>query len=205
MSYATGGAAVRPIAIGVLLWALGRTLLAATGAKRDGRNNVAAGGAAAWTQPTLPRVLLLSVLVGGVVAATAGRRGRFLPRRLAHLPVRTALFAIAAAAFVHIVGIVDLALGSAAQTRDGLAASPPKFLVTSGVFAQTRNPIYFAGMLMFGPAFGVLSDSFTVLLAVQSIVSWYLVYVLVPAEETILLEAFGHRFTTWADRVPRWF
>jgi len=76
-------------------------------------------------------------------------------------------------------------------------------LVTQGVFAHCRNPLYVGNILMLAGV-GILANSF-----------WYVVIVIpvflfiyqsiVLAEEHFLQNKFGAAFTEYCRRVPRWW
>ncbi len=76
-------------------------------------------------------------------------------------------------------------------------------LVTTGIFAHCRNPLYVGNILMLAGV-GVLSNS---LLYVVIMIPFFLfVYqAIVLAEENFLLNKFGEQFNNYCARVNRWF
>jgi protein-S-isoprenylcysteine O-methyltransferase Ste14 len=75
-------------------------------------------------------------------------------------------------------------------------------LVTTGVFARTRNPVYlgFAGLMV---AHALARRSLKALAPVGVFV-WALDRRQIPAEEAALARRFGRRYTRYRRRVPRW-
>lgn len=75
-------------------------------------------------------------------------------------------------------------------------------LVTSGLYARVRNPMYVAGVLFFvGIAIFLRSG---VLLAYAAIVAFVYYPLLVCFEEKNLERRFGSQFTDYCSRTPRW-
>lgn len=80
---------------------------------------------------------------------------------------------------------------------------PATALVTSGLFAQSRNPGYIGQTLMYaGLAIAFRSTSAIAALApLLAIID----RAVVAREERYLLSKFGHAYRVYADRAPRWF
>lgn len=76
-------------------------------------------------------------------------------------------------------------------------------LVTSGIFAHCRNPLYVGNILMIAGV-GILSNS---LLYVIIMIPFFLfIYqAIVLAEENFLRNKFGQQFNNYCSRVNRWF
>src|ERR1044072_4110918 len=76
-------------------------------------------------------------------------------------------------------------------------------LVTTGIFAHCRNPLYVGNILMLAGV-GILSNS---LLYVVIMIPFFLfVYqAIVLAEENFLRNKFGQQFNNYCTRVNRWF
>ena len=75
-------------------------------------------------------------------------------------------------------------------------------LVTDGLFAHCRNPMY-VGNLLILTGFAVASNTWTC--AAIAIPFFTFAYVaIVAAEERYLREKFGEGFTTYTQSVPRW-
>ncbi|HEY2728086.1 MAG TPA: isoprenylcysteine carboxylmethyltransferase family protein [Parafilimonas sp.] len=76
-------------------------------------------------------------------------------------------------------------------------------LVTTGIFAHCRNPLYVGNILMLAGV-GILSNSF--LYIVIMIPFFLFVYqAIVLAEENFLRNKFGEQFNNYCARVNRWF
>jgi protein-S-isoprenylcysteine O-methyltransferase Ste14 len=89
--------------------------------------------------------------------------------------------------------------------RSGTAVEPWKpstALVTDGIFAKTRNPMY-AGVFFFllGLAVGLASDWIALLLVPAALVMHFGV---VLREERYLTEKFGDAYRRYQERVPRY-
>ena len=76
-------------------------------------------------------------------------------------------------------------------------------LVTIGIFAHCRNPLYVGNILMIAGV-GILSNS---LLYVAIMIPFFLfIYqAIVLAEENFLRNKFGEQFNNYCSRVNRWF
>src|SRR5215471_10057394 len=76
-------------------------------------------------------------------------------------------------------------------------------LVTTGIFAHCRNPLYVGNILMIAGV-GILSNS---LLYVVIMIPFFLfIYqAIVLAEENFLRNKFGEQFNNYCSRVNRWF
>jgi len=78
--------------------------------------------------------------------------------------------------------------------------TPPR-LVTDGVLAHTRHPMYLGSMLgLFALALSFGSDWLLVFLVPAALV----VHRIVLREERVLLAAFGDEYRRYAARVPRY-
>lgn len=114
-------------------------------------------------------------------------------------PVRGVGVALLLASFV-VVRTAQSQLGSSWRVGLDLAA-PPAALITSGIYARSRNPIY---MGMLGTAAGlflVLPNAVSLAIAALSLL---LLQVRVRVEEEYLLKAHGAAFTDYCRRTPRW-
>lgn len=75
-------------------------------------------------------------------------------------------------------------------------------MITEGVFAKSRNPMYI-GMFLLLLGFGVCSTN------VLSILACFVFVLLVnglviPQEEKLMKEAFGHEYDAYKSKVRRW-
>jgi protein-S-isoprenylcysteine O-methyltransferase Ste14 len=76
-------------------------------------------------------------------------------------------------------------------------------LVTTGIFAHCRNPLYVGNILMI-TGVGILSNS--LLYAVIMIPFFLFIYqAIVLAEENFLRNKFGEQFVNYCSKVNRWF
>jgi protein-S-isoprenylcysteine O-methyltransferase Ste14 len=78
----------------------------------------------------------------------------------------------------------------------------PRKLVTNGLFAYSRNPIYFGFTLLLGGAavlFGTLLSFLFPLTFFMIANFWY-----IPFEEKSMLEIFGDDYRNYKARVRRW-
>lgn len=126
--------------------------------------------------------------------ATAGRRPP-------HSTLRVALAASA------VSGATGLLTGSVAGFRfsrttvDPRPTAAPSALVTEGVNAVSRNPMY-VGMALLLAGHAVLRGR-RAWLPVAAFVFW-MDRVQIPAEESVLRKTFGAQFEAYAAEVPRW-
>lgn len=107
-----------------------------------------------------------------------------------------------------LVGLGVLLMGAAVLTmaRARTTVIPrrnPSALVTSGVFAWSRNPIYLADALVLLGAILWL-DAVLALPLLGSFV-WLIQSRFIRDEEARLTLAFGPEFDLWAGRTRRWF
>ncbi|QLG43901.1 methyltransferase family protein [Costertonia aggregata] len=88
-------------------------------------------------------------------------------------------------------------------TVDPRKPSKSSKLITNGVYAYSRNPMYL-GMLLSLLAFGAwLGNAFNVLLA-AGFVAYMNRYQIIP-EERALLNTFGKSYSQYLTTVRRWF
>lgn len=79
----------------------------------------------------------------------------------------------------------------------------PSSLVTSGLFAWSRNPIYLADALILTGA--ILWLDAVLALPLVGIFVWLIQTRFIRDEEARLTEAFGPEFDLWSARTHRWF
>lgn len=103
-------------------------------------------------------------------------------------------------ASVTIVGLAFDALKRAETPID--VRRPTAALVTTGIFAATRNPIYLAMALLYmGVAFLINSPwSFLLTAPMTSM----LCIIAIKPEERYLEQTFGEAYRAYRDRTPRW-
>ena len=111
----------------------------------------------------------------------------------------------------NLVGLIPLALGIAGfvwimcaayvRTPDTVELRQPAFLLTSGPYAHSRNPMYVSelalwlGWTVFYGSIAVLIG-FAILLAVLILAALY--------EERVLYARFGNAYVEYQRTVPRW-
>lgn len=127
---------------------------------------------------------------------------QFLPVGDVQLPARI-FFAITCAA----VGVVTSGLGVMAFKRARTTVNPTKpgatsFLVHSGVYSLTRNPMYL-GFLLILCGWAILLHN-ALVLPFLPIFILYMNRFQIQPEERALTESFGAVFTGYAARVRRW-
>jgi len=142
--------------------------------------------------------LLLTAVLAAVMYFVAGR----LP--VWHLP---GSYDEIAGVLLVVSGIVFAAAGVVSFRRVRTTVNPIKVdsvstLVTTGVYRISRNPMYvgFCGVLS---GWAVLLGSvfaFAIVLAFF----WYLDRFQIAAEEKVLAELFGERYTDYCSKVRRW-
>ncbi len=76
-------------------------------------------------------------------------------------------------------------------------------LVTNGVFSVSRNPMYFAMLLLLLALGLVLSNAFNTMVAAGFV--GYMNKFQIISEERMLLEKFGKQFKDYMSRTRRWF
>lgn len=95
-----------------------------------------------------------------------------------------------------------IALLRARTTIDPHAPDRTAVLVTSGIYARTRNPMYLAMLLALMAFAGWLANPFTVLLALAFIPLVTRVQIL--PEERALTARFGQPYRSYCASVKRW-
>lgn len=110
--------------------------------------------------------------------------------------IATALFA----ASLLISVVAQLQMGQ--SWRVGVPSDGPGDMVTSGLFAYSRNPV-FIGFI--GAAFALFLWSPHMLSAVALIMIWLLAIVQVRLEEEAMRQAHGDSYEHYAAHVGRWF
>lgn len=109
-------------------------------------------------------------------------------------------------AAVALAGVLLSFAGQSALKRHGAVVSPlqpVRVLVTDGVFARTRNPVYLGlWIALFGVALVFEFDW----LAILAALAWVTVNTMVVRpEELYLAQRFGSAYQGYCMRVPRYF
>jgi protein-S-isoprenylcysteine O-methyltransferase Ste14 len=128
---------------------------------------------------------------------------RALPQLAGELPFATPLAASIAVAGVALCVLGVLPFRRAGTTLDPTRPERASRLVTNGIFAATRNPMYL-GVLLLLVAWGVyLSNALGLLLAPLSFFI-FMNRVQIVREERALQAAFGDEYASYKRRVRRW-
>ncbi|MBL8832301.1 MAG: isoprenylcysteine carboxylmethyltransferase family protein [Rhodospirillales bacterium] len=131
-----------------------------------------------WLAPDISGAPPLEIPFGGALAAMLAVAG-------------------AALAFVAVAGF-----RRAGTTVDPRYPDRTNALVTAGVYAHTRNPMY-VGMAMLLAAFAIVRGDLLGLVAVPAFVAYIDRFQIVP-EERALQAQFGDAYAEWCRRVRRW-
>jgi len=103
-----------------------------------------------------------------------------------------------------LIGLISVGhFFSTKTTVDPTKPNKASKLVTTGIFAYSRNPMYL-GLLLFLLAWGLwLGNAFNILLA-AGFVSYMNRFQILP-EENALTKLFGKEFLVYCKQVRRWF
>lgn len=151
-----------------------------------------------------PRMLVFPPVIPITTGILAGLLQWLLPLGwLSRLPLAARL---AIGLTVVIAGVLLLACGLGALLRHETVvrpSRPTRFLVKTGVFGLTRNPLYVGGCaVMLGVAMALALDWLVLLLPLSVAV----LHVGIIAPEERYLEArFGDDYRRYRARVPRYF
>ena len=92
-------------------------------------------------------------------------------------------------------------LARARELPERMQRLAPPFLMTTGPYAYTRNPMYVAELALW-LGWAILFGSLVVLLGL--VVLTVVIILLVPREERGLERQFGETYRHYQARVPRW-
>lgn len=104
-----------------------------------------------------------------------------------------------------ILGVVITVIAAAQMTLHRTTVIPrrkPAALVTTGLFAVSRNPIYLADAVILLGA--ILWLDAILALPLVAVFVWMIQTRFIRDEETRLTMAFGPEFDLWAAHTPRW-
>lgn len=142
---------------------------------------------------------LLACALLGVLVVTILDSVSYLERQVDTGPLGTAAGVLVCALALTITMIAQLQMGDA--WRIGVDASERTALVTHGMFALSRNPIY-SGMLLLGVGFVILVPHvLTASFAVLSLIGFELQ--VRKVEEPHLRSIHGQRYESYCQRVGR--
>ena len=83
----------------------------------------------------------------------------------------------------------------------GLSQGYPDRIVTTGIYARTRNPMYL-GHLVFLTGLALVTGSPIAVVALPVLAPWF--DRRAARDERRLAERFGHPYAEYRDRIPRW-
>lgn len=149
--------------------------------------------------PIFPPAAFAMATLCSVVLAVYVRRFRFLPPALATTTTRLAvLFALVSSA----VWDVRTSQSRLEEAGSGVLFVEPKGLTQDFPFSVIRNPMY-AGLLTLSAMSSIVVDSLWPLVFVP--ILWaYFHFVVVAAEEELLLAIHGDEYREYQRAVPRW-
>lgn len=139
-------------------------------------------------------------VVTALCAALMWLPGRFLPAA-AFAPKPTLALAILVGALVLMI-TAAVQFARARTTINPMRPERASHLVTSGVFAVSRNPIYLADLLVLVAA-GFWIGNWFAFAACALFVIWMNRYQIAP-EEAALTQLFGEQFIAYCSHVRRW-
>lgn len=127
---------------------------------------------------------------------------RLLPSFAIRFPAQDAVAAAIAVVGLALMGTAALSFARAKTTVNPLRPSRASALVTGGVFAVSRNPMYLA-MLLLLLAYATWLGSLAAL-AVSPLLAVYLNAFQIAPEEQALTALFGDDYRAYCARVRRW-
>lgn len=112
---------------------------------------------------------------------------------------------VAGGVLLIIAGLTLVILARQAFTRRGQPTDPGHptgTLVTTGVFAVSRNPLYLGGVCMLAGLALVLNLPWVLVLLLPAIIACHVL--LITPEERYLAAKFGAQYRLYAAKIPRW-
>jgi protein-S-isoprenylcysteine O-methyltransferase Ste14 len=150
---------------------------------------------AIWPRP--PVVLIAFALLAFGIEWLTGLSGKLFAGG-------AEVYAGGAALILTGIGMAALAVRTLIRARTTIYPDKPAdALVTTGMFARTRNPIYLGFVVML-LGLGVTSGSIALLLAVPLFMI-YLRYRVIAREEAYLERRFGDAYREYLRTVRRWY
>lgn len=115
-------------------------------------------------------------------------------------------FVTAAGVGLSVAGITFIVLARQELARHGQPTDPglpTRELVTTGVFAISRNPLYLGGVCLLAGIALVFSLLWSFVLLLPAVVACH--YLLIAPEERYLAAEFGSAYAQYTASVRRWF
>jgi len=112
---------------------------------------------------------------------------------------------IAGGALLIIAGVALVILarrGFARHSQPTDPGHPTSALVTTGVFAVSRNPLYLGGVCVLAGLALIVDVPWGLVLLLPAIIACHIL--LIAPEERYLAAKFGAEYRTYAATVPRW-
>lgn len=128
---------------------------------------------------------------------------QIVPLAIPRTPLTPAIMLAGAALIIGGLALVILArrqLARHGQPTD--PGHPTSALVTSGIFARSRNPLYLGGVCVLAGAALALNLPWVLIMLVPALVACH--YVLILPEERYLAALFGEPYRRYAATVRRW-
>ncbi len=127
-----------------------------------------------------------------------------LPFSLSQGVLRRALIPVGVALILIGMGLIVSARRAFAQFRQPTdPGQPTSQVITTGVFAVSRNPLYLGAALLFGGFALMMNVLWTLATLLVSMIVCH--YVLIVPEEKYLATKFGEEYSAYTDTVRRWW
>jgi protein-S-isoprenylcysteine O-methyltransferase Ste14 len=141
---------------------------------------------------------LVALFIGSAMWGVASLGpSQLLPQFIRHL---VAGVVAAAGVAVNVTGMVTF--GRAGTTLNPMKPETASSLVSTGIFAVTRNPMYLGALIVL-LAWAIYLSSMWAFLGLVAFVLYITRFQIIP-EERALAAVFGSTFSEYKKRVPRW-
>jgi protein-S-isoprenylcysteine O-methyltransferase Ste14 len=124
------------------------------------------------------------------------------PHKAKATPLRRTASAATAACSIALMGSAARAFRKHSTTFDPFDPASSSYLVTTGPFVITRNPMY-AGLSGLLAANAIRRGSLLALVPLAGFMAW-VDRSQIPQEEVALSATFGADYEAYRERVPRW-
>lgn len=144
--------------------------------------------------PPVALLLVSATCMAGIAQITTSLAFNGVARTL------IALLLVVGGLWIALLGV--LTFKKAKTTVNPITPQAASTLVTAGVYAYTRNPMYLGFLLILGAWAVVLSNPYAAVILPVFVL--YMNRFQIEAEERILLGLFGQAFSDYQARVRRW-